>query len=67
MTACVRCVTLVRLREQPYEAGTVFAVVETPDVAATDPVQVDAGTADRWLRFGQAEAAAGAPARKART
>lgn len=42
--------TLLWLREQPYEAGTEFAVVETVDPAATDPVEVDAGTASLWLR-----------------
>lgn len=61
----IRALTLVWLREQPHEAGTAFAVAETPDPAATDPVQVDAGTAALWLR--QEKAAEVPPAnRKAR-
>ena len=56
--------TLVWLREQPHEAGTEFEVVETPDVSATAPVQVDAGTAALWLRHKRAGEAK--PMRKAR-
>lgn len=54
--------TLIWLRDKPYDAGTVFAVADKPDPAATKPVQVDAGTADLWVREGKA--AAVAPAKK---
>ena len=46
--------TLLWLREQQHEAGTEFAVVETPAPKATKPVEVDAGTATLWLRHGKA-------------
>lgn len=53
--------TLVWLREQPHEAGTVFAVVEVPDPAPTGPVEIDAGTASLWLRHKTAEEVAASP------
>jgi len=53
--------TLVWLREQPHEAGTEFAVVEVPAPAATDPVEIDAGTASLWLRHKTAEVVASLP------
>lgn len=65
MSQIIVAATLVWLREQPFDAGTRFAVVDRVDTAATDPVQVDAGTAALWLRHGKATGAA-APARKGR-
>lgn len=58
--------TLVWLREKSYDRGTQFAVVETPDLEATDPVQVDAGTGSLWERQKKALPPAPAEAKKGR-
>lgn len=44
MSKTVTCNTLVWLREQQFEAGTKFAVVDEPK----DGTDVDPTTADRW-------------------
>jgi hypothetical protein len=41
--------------ERLFAKGAEFTVVAVPDEGATDPVQVDRGTADRWLRQKRAE------------
>jgi hypothetical protein len=55
MGKTIKARTLVWLRETPFDAGTVFAVAEAPDVDAKDPVQIDTGMAALWLRQGKAE------------
>jgi hypothetical protein len=47
---------LVWLREQAFDNGTVFVVVDEPKDGQT-PVQVDGATAGAWLRNGWAEEA----------
>ena len=63
MSRTITANTLLWLRDKPYDAGTEFAVVEKPDLGATQPVEVDIGTADLWVR--QGKAAEAAPAKKA--
>ena len=46
----IQALTLVWLRDTPYDAGTEFKVVDVVDAAAKSPVQIDRGTADLWLR-----------------
>lgn len=48
MKKTVTCSTLVRLRDVPHEAGTVFTVVDDPKAAT----EVDPTTAARWAMNG---------------
>lgn len=58
--------TLVWLRDKAYDRGTAFAVVEVPDLEATSPVEVDAGTAALWERQKKALPPAAPEPKKAR-
>lgn len=50
MAKIIRALTLKWLREKSYEAGTEFAVVDVPNPDADNPVEIDPGTADLWVR-----------------